>query len=736
MLRSVVNAALFVLAALLFWLIVPSPAGAQGRRLVVTLYPQGSNAAAGNMLVQRGIRSIFAAQSAEQVDVYDEYLELAGVAPNDLLKLQVEFLRRKYAGRKVDLVITWVSPALDFALEHRPEIFPGVPIVFSTIEEREIKSRKLPPDVIGVPIALDQKGTLDLALRLHPKTRHVFVIAGTNKFDRYWESQAREEFHPYESEREFVYLSGLKLNELKERVAHLPDASLIYYVCVLQDGSGAARVPADVVEQLASVTTAPIYGFSDSFIGRGLVGGLVVSSEKEARAAAELGLRVFAGEKAEQIGVQPTSRSIPIFDWRQMKRWGIAEASLPAGSEVRYKELSLWDAYKWQIMGVLGVCAVETVLIGALLILLMSRKRATSALRESEERFRRMADTAPVLIWMSGPDKRCTYFNKPWLDFTGCPLQQQLGDGWSKGVHADDLAQCLKSYGEAFDARQSFRMQYRLRRFDGEYRWLVDIGVPRLGADGTFQGYIGSCIDITDQRLVEDTIRENHRELRLLSGRLIQAQEMERRRIARELHDDLSQSLALLSVKIDMLRQARPESTGKAGTSIDDLSTQVKQLSSSVHNLSHQLHPLKLEQLGLVAAIRSLCTELSHGHQIEIDFAHDETPVALSGDGASCLYRIVQESVRNVIRHSGARKTEVRLETTLEAICLRIIDDGSGFDPGTASRKGGLGLVSMRERLQLVGGTLTIDSRPSAGTRVDVRIPLSTAPAEAAGRVP
>ena len=125
-----------------------------------------------------------------------------------------------------------------------------------------------------------------------------------------------------------------------------------------------------------------------------------------------------------------------------------------------------------------------------------------------------MADTAPVMVWMSGPDKRCTYFNKHWLDFTGRPLERLIGDGWSEGVHPDDLQRRLRIYCEAFDARQEFRMEYRLQRFDGEYRWILDTGVPRFGSDETFAGYIGSCIDVTDQKKVEEALRAREQSLR------------------------------------------------------------------------------------------------------------------------------------------------------------------------------------------------------------------------------
>jgi len=208
------------------------------------------------------------------------------------------------------------------------------------------------------------------------------------------------------------------------------------------------------------------------------------------------------------------------------------------------------------------------------------------------------------------------------------------------------------------------------------------------------------------------------------AGRLLQAQENESRRIARELHDDLGQGLALLTVKMDLLRQKPPEAADQLGERMQELLAHVRHLSSSVHDLSHQLHPSKLEQLGLVAAIGGLCRELTHHHGLKIEFTHDQMPAAISPDTALCLYRIAQEGLQNAIKHSGAQQAEVALNGAADAISLGIVDHGRGFDPRQLRGRSGLGLVSMRERVRFLGGEIVIGSPPSGGTRLYVRVPL------------
>ena len=597
----------------------------------------------------------------------------------------------------------------------------------------------------------------------------------------------------------------------------------------------------------------------------------------------------------------------------------------------------------------------------------------TAAYRGIDESFRLLADSLPLLVWISGSDKRCTYFNKPWLDFTGRPLEAEIG-GWAEGVHAADLEQCLDAYVRAFDRRDSLRMEYRLRRHDGEYRWVLDNAAPLFDPGGSFAGYMGACldvtefrraeaernvandrlrlamesgksvgfdwdlktsrvtrfgdlpaffgipsnihvgqveefrrsvhpedrglvwkaigdarenrspyaaefrmvspngtvrwvaakgqfyysaagdpermlgivVDITDRKDTEEALRRKEAELteaqrlagvgswqwdpetdtvvwsrelyrmagrnptlpalsykehsqlytretwdrlqgaveaalrtgapyelvlemvradgahrwvsargeaqrdsaghiaRLrgtvqditerrraeealssVNGRLIKAQESERARIARDLHDDIGQRLALLSVALASVKGLLPDSSdGEVARSMDALQKQTGEISAEVHALSHELHPPRLLYLGVEAAMRGFCGELSWQRGLEIDFRAENVPGGVPPDVSLCLFRVLQEALHNAVRHSRVRHFDVHLRGTGNTVDLTVRDEGVGFDVDAANRGSGLGLTSMRERLKLVGGELFIESHLTRGTTVVARTPV------------
>jgi PAS domain S-box-containing protein len=350
-------------------------------------------------------------------------------------------------------------------------------------------------------------------------------------------------------------------------------------------------------------------------------------------------------------------------------------------------------------------------------VLVEDQKQTERAFRESEERFRLVADTAPALIWMSGADKLCTYFNKPWLDFTGRSTEVEIGNGWVEGVHPEDLQRCMDTYTHAFDRCEEFRMEYRLRRHDGEYRWVLDIGVPRFDQDRSFIGYIGCAIDVSERKLVEAALAN-------VSHRLIEAQEQERTRIARELHDDIGQRLALLAVELQQLHQSAP-TLPVVRSRMGELQKQAGEIATDIQTMSHELHSSKLEYLGIAAAMGSFCQEFGEKTNVQIDFKSHDLPNRLSPDISLCLFRVLQEALHNSAKHSRVRHVEVGLWGTPDEIHLTVSDSGTGFDIQAARESRGLGLISMQERLKLVKGMLSIESEPKRGTTIHARVPLN-----------
>jgi two-component system NarL family sensor kinase len=339
------------------------------------------------------------------------------------------------------------------------------------------------------------------------------------------------------------------------------------------------------------------------------------------------------------------------------------------------------------------------------------------ALAASERRFHEMADAAPVLLWMSDVNGRRTFFNRQWLMFTGRTAEQQKGDGWQSSMHPDDRC-AIARYTAAVKSGDRVEVEYRLRASDGEYRLLQDIGAPWIGQDGRLLGYVGACTDRTERKRVETALHQ-------LSGRLLELQDDERRRIARELHDTTAQNLAVLSMNLHAVsekvfgskpRQAVVESLALA-----------ERCSQEIRTLSYLLHPPLLDELGLMSALRSYAAGYTQRTGIQVELKMDDIG-RLPRDVEITLFRIVQEALTNVHRHSGSPRAEIRVIRDPREVHLHVTDAGRGvpvesLDLIHEGASLGVGIAGMRERARQLGGTLKIASS-SGGTTITANLPL------------
>ncbi|MGA8595966.1 MAG: response regulator [Bryobacteraceae bacterium] len=378
---------------------------------------------------------------------------------------------------------------------------------------------------------------------------------------------------------------------------------------------------------------------------------------------------------------------------------------------------------------------------------LIERTFAERALRETEERFRNMADTAPVMIWVSGPDKLCTFFNKGWLDFTGRTMEEELGEGWAADVHPDDLDQCNETYSSSFDERRPFQMEYRLHRADGEYRWVLDTGVPRFEPGGTFAGYIGSCIDFTDLRLSQE--------------RMLATQKLESLGVlAAGIAHDFNNMLGSIFAEADLaFADLPPDSAGRK--SLDRICS-VAMRASEVLNLLMAYAGGKGDEAAFEAVDLSfliheildlLKVSISKTATLETRFAKDCPPVRAN---PTQLRRVLMNLVTNASEALGATKGFIRVGTTFvrarpgshengtaslpdgDYVLLEVSDTGCGmneqalakaFDPffTTKAVGRGLGLSAVQGIIRSHGGAIRVISAPGQGSTFRVFIPCAHA---------
>lgn len=367
------------------------------------------------------------------------------------------------------------------------------------------------------------------------------------------------------------------------------------------------------------------------------------------------------------------------------------------------------------------------------------RKWAAEILRESEERFRLMADTAPVLIWMAGTDKKCAYFNKPWLDFTGRNIEQELGDGWTEGVHPDDLAQCFDTYVNAFDARRPFEMEYRLRHASGEYHWIMDYGTPRFTPQGEFAGYIGSCIDITRRKEAEEALRESDRR---------------KDEFLATLAHELRNPLAPLKNALHILKQPKSEKT-RRNEALTIMGHQLQQMVRLVDDLldvsriSHGKIELRKKRITFAEAI-DMALETAkplieaNGHTLTLDIP--KTTSWLDAD-LTRLAQVFANLLGNAAKYTKpGGKISLKAEVEDQMLVVTICDTGIGIPPEMLSKifdmftqvdasiertHGGLGigLTLVKKLVELHGGTVEASSRGlHQGSEFVVRLPFVMPP--------
>jgi len=539
------------------------------------------------------LRTTLARELGEPVQLYVESLDAALSAQPERDDAFAAFLKSRFETRPPDVVVPVGAPAVRFAWRYRDRAFPGAPIVFSGVDPRLVPPDLLRDNATLVTQVVNLPGIVEDILQLQPDTTTIAVVFGTSPLEQFWVGECRREFQRFTSRVDFTWLTDLTLAQVLERSAALPPHSFILFGMFVMDAAGVPFEQNEALQRLHAGANAPLFGYFTSQFGLGAIGGRLYQDAEVGVRAARTAIRIMHGERPEHISDEIVAAAPPVFDWRELRRWGISEARLPAGSLIRYRQPTLWELYPQRIVVAVALVVLQTGLIVALLV---NRSR------------RRLAERA------------------------------------AQGFH----------------------------------------------------------------------------------GRLIRAHEEERARLARELHDDVTQRLARLA--IDAAKVERSTSAPAASETAGSLREGLVRLSEDIHALSYQLHPSMLEDLGLAAALKAECERFAQQASIPVDVKLGEIPEPMSPEPALGLLRVTQEALRNVGRHAKARTVEVSLRHVDGGLQLAVRDDGIGFDPALQRATPHLGLASMRERVQFLGGELDIDSAPGHGTTILAWVPVKAAP--------
>jgi signal transduction histidine kinase len=693
-------------------------------RRVLILYESSPSSPLEN-LVDRGMQTSLD-NSPYQIEFYREYMETASFPdPADQKRFR-DFYIRKYRNRRPDVIVAVGPSPLKFTFEAHKKSFPGVPVIFC-LPNRLPGDVTLDSDFTGVQGDIAPAATLRAALRLRPGTKHVVVVSGTSPFDRQQVVTVKNQITIYQGALDISYLTDLPMSDLLQRLRGLPPRTIVMLAAFGRDTAGTRFTSTESGQMLVAAANAPVFVLNDRFLNHGEVGGDVSNAVEQGRIVGGMVLRVLDGEKPVQIPPVKTATSY-IFDSQALKRWGLDEKNLPAGSIVLNRQPTVWELYQWYIISGIVVMVLEALLIFGLLWQRVRRKNAETKLAITYDRLRMALEAGRFVGWdadLKTGENRWFGDLKGMFGIPSLTTSTRIGE-FQRRVHPEDVDRVTKAIEDARQTQQPYVAEFRIPQKDGNVRWAVARGQFYYASNGNPERMLGMAVDITERKLAEEA-------LATVGGRLIQAQEQERVRIARELHDDINQRLALFQVELAGLAQSHSVSLTGFHEALEGLRRRMSDVSSDIHAISHRLHPSKLEYLGLVPASRSFCKEVAEHHKVKIDFEADGVPQATPQHISLTLFRVLQESLQNAIRHSGTKDFRVRFSGTDKEIQLIVRDRGKGFDIDAARIAPGLGLISMRERIGLVKGAILITSKPGWGTEINVCIPMEGA--SDAGRI-
>jgi PAS domain S-box-containing protein len=464
--------------------------------------------------VEENMRRVFHTSTSPRIELFSEYLDFTRFPADQYEGKLVRYLQERYAGRRIDLVVPVAGFALEFALSHREELFPGAPLVFCAIEQRELERVRLPADATGITAHFDIERTVKLILQLQPDVSEIVCVSGTSGFDQRWADETRKIMERFSSRVRTRWITGKSLTETVDEVGRLPRGSAVFFLSMLRDGSGQSISSVDAVRDLTRASRAPVYGLSSQFLEAGVVGGAMFDFGLNGRGTAELALKALRGQWVPYGMPETESRNPVLINWPALKKARLSESRIPADAQVRLRPPSLWETHRTFILTVAGAIVLQAIVITGLVLERLFRRRVEASLRESEERMSLVADGASLGMEVWDVERDEVWMTEKGRALFGFERDERLNQAAIVArVHPDDRAARDASIKRAIETGGTYDGEYRVVLPDGTLRWIGARGRSMNGENGEANRLLGVSIDVTAQKHAEAEVLQYREEL-------------------------------------------------------------------------------------------------------------------------------------------------------------------------------------------------------------------------------
>jgi len=693
-------------------------------------------------LIADGARKRLLERSPQPLEIDADFLDLARNTDAEYQSRIAMFLRAKYEKRPPDMVITLGSLALPFILRYRDDIAPNAPVVFTSVSPQNYSALRLPADVTGIISEFDLDKTLALAERLQPEASRLFVIAGSGEVDRRWQSAARKTIEDRKRKFEVTYLFERSYANLVEEVSKLPRDSIVLLLTVFADSEGNAFVPAHVAGSLSAVSPAPLYAPYDTYIGNGIVGGFVETFESVGVRAADMALQILAGKDPATIAPQTNPGQAYRVDHRAMVRWKLQESKLPPDTAVLFKEPTIWTEYRGPVNAAILIVALQSLIVGALLVQRQRRLRAENLLKESEERMTFAAAAANIGLWQFDRHRNELWATEHCRAMFGIARDAPLTrDAFLSAVHPDDLQTATHSL-RSLETEQPAISDVRIVLPGGDVRWIRMRARSYQEDSGESEQRGGIFIDITDQKSAEAETALQRVEIEHLM-RVSVLGELSGS-IAHEVNQPLTAILSNAQAALHLLAQNSPD-LAEVRDALQDIVDEDNRAGEVIHRLRSLLKKgeRKTEYVNINDLVRSTLSLLHSeliGRDISLRLDLDHTPFLTRGDSVQ-LQQVLLNLVMNAMDAMASTpiaQRSIQISTgSLQAGMVDVLvrDRGHGIRPKengrlfepfyTTKNHGlGLGLTLCSTIIQAHQGKLTLVNDERGGAIAKFSLPV------------